>query len=126
MLMIIFYHIVLHCINVQLHGGNFAIKIASNLFNKPIFYKKLFILNGIMTWGPIGNALFILISGYFMANSSKEININKISKKLLLQLGFASIILVFSSTIIYKMHIIKNFIQLININSFNSMSWYVG
>lgn len=126
MLMIIFYHIVLHCVNIQLHGGDSVIKISSKIFNKPIFFKKLFILHGMMTWGPIGNALFMLISGYFMVNSNKEINITKTSKKLLLQLGFASIVLVVSSTLLYKMNIIKNFIQLININTFNSMSWYVG
>lgn len=126
MLMIIFYHIVLHCVNVQLHGGDSIIKISSKIFNKPIFFKKLFILHGMMTWGPIGNALFMLISGYFMVNSNKEINITKVSKKLLLQLGFASIVLVVSSTLLYKINIIKSFIQLININTFNSMSWYVG
>ena len=126
MLMIVIYHIVCHCINVQLSGGDSIIKIGSNLFNNPVFYKKLFVLNGIMTWGTIGNALFLLISGYFMVNSKKEIDINKVSKKLLLQLGFASMILVIFSTSIYKMHVSKKFIQLIDINSFNSMSWYVG
>lgn len=126
MLMIVIYHIVYHCINMQLVGGNAAIKIGSNLFNKPLFYKKLFILHDIMTWGTIGNVLFLLISGYFMANSKKEVNINKISKKLLVQLGFATITLVVCSTLIYKMHFTKKFIQLIDINSFNSMSWYIG
>ncbi len=125
-LMIVIYHIACHCINVQLNGGDSIIKIGSNLFNNPFFYKKLFILNCIMTWGTIGNALFLLISGYFMVNSKKEIDIIKVSKKLLLQLGFACIILVVFSTLIYKMHITERFIQLIDINSFNSMSWYVG
>ena len=77
MLMIVIYHIACHCINVQLNGGDSIIKIGSNLFNNPFFYKKLFILNCIMTWGTIGNALFLLISGYFMVNSKKEIDINK-------------------------------------------------
>ena len=126
MLMIIIYHIVLHCINIQLTGGDSIIKIWSKLYNYPIFYKELFILNGIMTWGAVGNAIFLLISGYFMVNSKKEIDIIKISKKLLLQLGFASILLVLFSKIIYDLNFIEEFIQLIDINSFNSMSWYVG
>ena len=126
MLMIVIYHIVYHCINVQLNGGDSIIKISSTLFNNPVFYKKLFMLNGIMTWGLIGNSLFLLISGYFMINSKKEIDINKIAKKLLLQLGFASITLVLFSTFIYKIHITEKYIALIDISSFNTMAWFVG
>ena len=126
MIMIVIFHIVYHCVNIQLNGGDPFIKIGDNLFNNPIFYKKLFILNFIMTWGSIGNAIFLLISGYFMVSSKKEIDINKILKKLLLQLGFASIVLVVVSTLIYKTHILEKFIYLIDINSFNTMAWYIG
>lgn len=126
MLMIVIYHIVCHCIQAQLNGGDLAIKAGSAFFNNPVFHKKLFVLNGIMVWGSIGNAIFLLISGYFLVHPKKEININKISKKLLLQLGFASMALVILSAITYKLHITDQFIQLIDINSFNSMSWYVG
>lgn len=83
MLMIIGYHIILHCVNVQLHGGDANIKVTSNLFNHPVFYKKLYLLSGIMKWGPIGNAVFILISGYFMVEKGKNINIVSIAKNFL-------------------------------------------
>lgn len=126
MLMIVIFHIVIHCVNVQLTGGDSIIKTSSSLFNHPVFYKKLFILNSIMTWGSIGNALFLIISGYFLVSLKNKINIIKISKKLLLQLGFASIVLVIGSTILYKINVIQSFIQLIDINSFNYLSWYVG
>lgn len=126
MLMIVIFHIVCHCVNVQLVGGDAVVKLGNPLFNTPAFYKKLFILNGIMTWGPVGNALFLLISGYFMVNAKRDIDINKTSKKLLLQLGFASIILVLFSTSIYKLNITEKFIQLMDLYSFNSMSWFVG
>ncbi len=126
MLMIVIFHIVFHCVNVQLTGGDSVIKTSSSLFNHPVFYKKLFLLNSIMTWGSIGNALFLIISGYFLVNLKKKINIIKISKKLLLQLGFASIVLVITSTLLYKINFIQSFIQLIDINSFNYLSWYVG
>lgn len=126
MLMIVIYHITYHCIIVQLNGGDSIIKIGSTLFNHPVFYKKLFMLNGIMPWGLIGNSLFLLISGYFMINSKKEIDINKTAKKLLLQLGFASLTLVIFSTFIYKIHITKKYIALIDISSFNIMAWFVS
>ena len=126
MFMIIFFHICRHCINVQLLGGDSIVKISNDLFNNPFFYNRLLLLNCMMTWGTIGNAIFLLISGYFFVNSEKGININKISKKLLLQLGFASIFLVVFSTIIYKMHVTDSYINLIDINSFNSLSWFVG
>ena len=126
MLMIVIFHIVFHCVNVQLTGGDSVIKTSSSLFNHPVFYKKLFLLNSIMTWGSIGNVLFLIISGYFLVNLKKKINIIKISKKLLLQLGFDSIVLVITSTLLYKTNFIQSFIQLIDINSFNYLSWYVG
>ena len=40
MLMIVIYHIVYHCINVQLNGGDSIIKISSTLFNMPLTVKN--------------------------------------------------------------------------------------
>lgn len=122
MIMIVIYHIVCHCVIIQLGGES----PSSQLFNHPMFYKKLFLINGTMTWGLIGNAIFLLISGYFMVRKNKTIDINKIAKKLLLQLGFVIIILTISSTIVFKISNRNYFFDLLNINLFNSMSWYVG
>jgi len=127
MLMIILYHIVCHCVNVQLTDKESIKRFANGLFNHPVFYKKLMILDMLNTFGIIGNVIFILISGYFMVQKKKGggIDIAKISKKLLYQLGFASIVLTIASTVCFHM---KNdtFINLINIQVFNSMSWFVG
>ena len=56
-------------------------------------YKKLLILASVSPMGQIGNGIFILISGYFMANKGKDIDLTKMSKKLLIQMGFTSITL---------------------------------
>ena len=52
----------------------------------------------IMPFGLIGNALFILISGYFMVQKGKSIDLVKISRKLLMQLGFAAVGLLFATS----------------------------
>lgn len=63
MLMIIVFHIIHHCVRNQLPNSVF--------FNSPALYKELSIPQIIATMGSIGNAIFILISGYFMANRGK-------------------------------------------------------
>lgn len=53
------------------------------------------------------------------------INLAKISKKLLLQQGFAAFLLVIGSTAVYSLSE-GVYIKLIDANYFNNMSWYVG
>ena len=61
-----------------------------------------------------------------MANRSKnEINMGKISKKLLLELGFASLFLVCIPPIIHHLRP-ELFITMDTISRFNSASWFVG
>lgn len=118
MLMIVLYHIVCHCVNIQVTEGG--------LFNQPIFFKHLLILSAIMPLGSVGNAIFMLISGYFMASKGTKIDLLKISKKLLMQLGFASMVLVISSTIVYRTLNGSMYAGLISVDSFNTMAWFVG
>ncbi len=126
MLMIILYHIVCHCVNVQLTDKESIKRFSNGLFNHPVFYKKLMILDTLNTFGIIGNVIFILISGYFMVQKKgRGIDMVKISKRLLYQLGFASIVLTIAPTICFRMKS-DTFINLINIQVFNSMSWFVG
>lgn len=66
MLMIVSYHIVCHCVNVQLTDKGSMERLENGLFNQPVFYKKLMLLDTFNTFGIIGNVIFILISGYFM------------------------------------------------------------
>ena len=119
MFMIVIFHIVDHCVIIQLTDTDSIARLNNGLFNYPFFYKKLFILNSIMPLGKAGNAIFLIISGYFMILKGKEINLFNISKKLLLQLGFAAIMLVLASTATYYYNI-RSFtnLNLVNIKIF--------
>ena len=124
MLMIVVYHIYVHCINGQLTDTNSIQQMGNDWFCHPWFSKRLCILAVIAPLGPVANTIFILISGYFMAEK-ESIDLTTISKKLLLQLGFAATALGLAS--IYAYHNITEFpIKLIQFSAFNGMSWYVG
>lgn len=125
MAMIIMYHIGYHCIINQLTDRGSMERMGNALFISPGFSKKLLLLDGINTLGIIGNVVFILISGYFMVGKGKNINLLDIAEKLLTQQGFAAIMLVVGSTLVYYLAG-GTFIQMMNITTFNSMSWYVG
>lgn len=126
MVMIIMYHIGCHCIINQLTDRGSMERMGNALFISPGFSKKLLLLDGINTLGIIGNVVFILISGYFMAGKGKNINLLDIAVKLLTQQGCAAIMLVVGSTLVYHLAGGDTFIQMMNITTFNSMSWYVG
>lgn len=124
MLMIVAYHIICHCVLKQLRGTDISAVVNTALFNEPTFYKKIIIIVFGMTFGIIGNALFVLISGYFLVEKEK-INLAKTSQKLLSQLGFAAVLLVVISTFYYLTTQNGN-AALRDIYGFNSMSWFVG
>ena len=126
MFMIILYHIIIHCVKPQLTDRGSMERLGNGLFNNPVFYKKLLLLDIMDTFGIIGNVIFILISGYFMCEKGKNINITKISKKLLCQLGFASVVLTIASAVCFRMGGGNTFLNLVNIQVFNSMSWFAG
>lgn len=126
MLMIIAYHIYCHCVNVQLTDVNLIDKLDNGWFCYPHFYKRLLIVIFVSPMGKIGNEIFILISGYFMVSKVNDINIVKITKKLLLQQGFAAINLVVGSFILYRIIQPSFKVSMLNINFFNGMSWFVG
>ncbi len=117
MIMIIIYHIWCHCISIQLSNDTMY-------FIEPHFYKKLMLFAVISPFGQIANALFILISGYFMIEK-KTINITKIAKKLFSQGVYATIALLFLSIVIYKIYSNAT-ISFVTINYFNYGSWFVG
>ena len=122
MLMVIAHHIFVHCINGQLTDVDSINELGNGWFCHPSISGKLCMLAVIPPMGQVGNAIFILISGYFMAHK-ESINLTKTSKKLLLQLGFAAVALGLVSIYAY----VTGFsIQLIQFSSFNGMSWYVG
>ncbi len=125
MLMIVCSHIYYHCIDGQLTAA-----WDSELFCQPVLFKRLGILALISPAGVIGNDIFILISGYFMASKeASSINLTKTAQKLLLQLGFAAFVLVISSSLYVSWANAKwniNLSSYITFFSFNSFSWFVG
>lgn len=122
MFMIVLYHIYIHSISGQLTTGE------TGLFTTPQFSKKLTILALIAPMGMIGNHIFILISGYFMANKdSEDIHLEKVAKKLIIQQAIASIVLVISSVLAYRVLRGNGIpVRVISGKCFNSMSWYIG
>ena len=118
MLGIVIYHLYLHCVDAQLNDGT------NNLFNNPVFYKQLLVLATMSPLGKIGDVISIVISGYFMVER-KYINLAKISKKLLLQLGFVSGGLVVGSFVLYKT-VGSVLVPLFSVNVFNEGPWFIG
>ena len=96
-------------------------------FGKPILYLRLIVFYFGVTLGAIGNGLFIMISGYFI-NSNLHIDSGKIAKKLLSQLGFASVILVIANSLwlaFLKTETVS-VIGKVTIHDFNSNWWFIG
>lgn len=124
MLMIIAYHIYNHCIETQLTDVNWIVKFGNDWVCEPYFSKKLCLLALTQPMGLTGNAIFFLISGYFTAANS-SIDLTKISKKLIFQLGFAAIVLGAVSIYAYRNGTVFP-LKPIRFDEFNWMSWYVG
>lgn len=126
MMMIILYHIICHCVSVQLTDGNSMNRMNNALFVQPYFSKKVLILAFLMTFGTSANAIFILISGFFMAGrESEKINLGKISVKLLSQMMFVCVALMVGSL---GLHLIKksSFLELVDCYFFNGSAWFIG
>lgn len=134
MLMIILFHIVRHCVSIQLTDGGSIARWGNGLFNYPAFYRKLLILVSIMPLGIIANAIFILISGYFMINK-KQVDIIGIARKLLPQLVSTTVLLVVvtmlirgyvSGSSIAVLYGEGERIKTLDIQIFNSYYWFIG
>ena len=119
MLLIILFH-------VQAHGPEQLLTPGGNYFTQPIIYLRLLILEFGSLFGPIGNGLFIMISGYFM-NSNLNIDTGKIAKKLLLQLGFSVTVLIIMNAA--WLAFCKNeelSLGVVVLADFNECWWFVG
>ena len=95
-------------------------------FAQPVIYPRLLILEFGVILGMIGNGVFLLISGYFM-NSAADINTGKIAKKLLLQLGFAVVVLIIANSVwiaFFKDDALT--LGIVTKGDFNSNWWFVG
>lgn len=121
-LLIIMHHIVVHCITVQL--GDTTLYPVGEMFNNPIFHKRLIFLEIAACFGKMGNNIFILITGYFMC-AREEINISKSLKKILGQVIFASVFLVIISAL-YNRFIDNTFSAMLPISVFNNEWYFIG
>lgn len=120
--LIIVHHIFVHAVRVQLL--NTSMYSCGEMFNNFLFYKKLLLTSYAASFGKIGVNIFILISGYFLC-SKKNINILKVSKKLIGQLIFATLILILCS-FTYVWLFDKSFIGSVTLGSFNGEYWFIG
>lgn len=127
-IMIIIAHVVHNGARYQLVDKTSISIMQNGLFCLPVFYKRLFLIAGILPFGNIGNAIFILISGYFMVERGKSIDLGKTSKKLLFQVGFGVLMRILIPIVYYKIVIpdAKSTINMGNINEFNSLWWFPG
>ena len=126
MLMIVIYHISLHAIAFQLTDKSSIVHMGNGYFSYPDFFLKLFFVEAIMPFGGIANNVFILISGYFLLEKD-NINVGKVSRKLLFQIGFSTCFLILIS-FLYNNYFVANIstISLSTIFDFNKSSWFAG
>lgn len=128
MLMIIVFHILRHSIRDQLTDTSLIDLFGTqDYFCHPKFYARLMWLYLIMPFGKIGNGMFILISGYFMA--SRKINLVRTGKKLVEQMAYITVVLMVVSYVCF--HFLYDGangvkISLTDLDRFNSNSWFIG
>lgn len=125
MLMIIAFHIYRHCVSGQLTDPDSMERMGNGLFSVPLFYKKLLLLTVFSSFGRAGNVVFMTLTGYFMVAKGREIRLIPIAKKLLLEQGYAAVLLLITSLLVFRRNP-DSCTTLTEVNLFNSMSWYVG
>lgn len=125
MLMIIAFHIYRHCVSGQLTDPDSMERMGNGLFSVPLFYKKLLLLTVFSSFGRAGNVVFMTLTGYFMVAKGREIRLVPIAKKLLLEQGYAAVLLLLTSLLVFRRNP-DSCTTLTEVNLFNSMSWYVG
>ena len=125
MLMIIAFHIYWHCVYGQLTDPDSMERMGNGLFSVPLFYKKLLLLTVFSPFGRAANVVFMTLTGYFMVAKGREIRLIPIAKKLLLEQGYAAVLLLITSLLVFRRNP-DGCTTLTEINLFNSMSWYVG
>ena len=128
MLMIILYHISLHATRFQLVNEDSILRFGNDYFCQPVFFRRLFMIEGLMPFGTTANSIFLLISGYFMVERGKGINLGKISKKLVLQVLFAALLLIIVSFSYYRIKVPDESFQINmrTMSDFHAMNWFAG
>lgn len=125
-LLIIAHHIVVHVFFQQLKDGTYISYYNNAWFNEPRFFLRLIIPEIFSPLGKVGVNIFMIISGYFMIEKN-QVDIIKISKKVLSQLAFATVALMVSSFMVaFFFGLKREFGSLITLNIFNDDWWFIG
>lgn len=121
MILIMLCHIFQHSIGKQLFDQTYS--SPGELFNNFVLYKRLSLVYFCRSGGQIGNSLFILISGYFLADK-EHINLSKQLFKILSQVIWATCILTLLSYFI----VLKSpmWTGVVTLSSFNQEWWFIG
>ena len=127
MLMIVMFHIFLHWPKAQLTDMNSIDFFGNGLFNRPEFYPQLWLIHAAMPLGPVGNGLFMMLSGYFLA-PRERIDLARVSQKILMQLFFATVLLVIASAVFDSLYNQDTgiYLALIVSGEFNNGWWFIG
>lgn len=123
MCMIIVHHIIVHCVSLQCSGAGNAFE---PWFTTPEYYARFTILDIGAFIGPVGNGIFILISGYFLC-CKENVDIIKTSKKIISQVLFAAIILMLSTFVIYhKYEYNDGYVGMSNMTYITNLGWFAS
>ena len=120
MMLIIVHHLFVHCI-----GGLFAEMNAAapaELLNNQLFFGKMVIMDYAYAFGKIGNVIFILISGYYLAGK-ESVNLGGQIKKILSQLLFVVLLLCIGS---FLLLFFKNIPLTVTLFTFHDDWWFIG
>ena len=121
MILIMTSHIFMHGINPYIFNSNYT--PAGQMFNQPRLFIQLVVTYIGRSFGGVGNAIFILLSGYFLIEK-EHIDLIKQIKKLLTQVLFASAFLTLISFVYMNFDNTSTFE--VDIRAFNNEWWFVG
>ena len=123
MLMIIAFHITWHCVEPEMTNAEYIALYNNDFFGQPLFFKKLFLVETCATFGKSADAVFILISGYFLIDGT--VHLSNTITKIVTEMMFAAIVLIFSSSIYYWIMGDQR-VTLQDITLFNGGWWFAG
>lgn len=125
MFMIILHHICVHCVYPQLSDVNSFWQFDNGFYRDAIFYKELMILEIPASFGKSANAIFIIISGYFLIERGNKNNLYKNVLGIIGQAIFVTIILAIVSCLYFRFNNDK-YVTLMSVNQFNEEWWFIG
>lgn len=125
MFLIVIHHICMHCIYPQLNDSTIFWRYDNPWFREPIFYPRLLILEIFATAGKVADEIFLLITGFFMVEKERIVNLDRKILNLFGQSVFAALVLVICSFLYSRVVPVSNY-KLFSIQDFNTEWWFIG